>query len=158
MHIGKLTSLKSAQGTCHLRNYCPLDGDRKGVCIDYRPGKTWPTDASFSNRPPENVRRHDVSEGFPRERRLEEQRFRPIGFLLTNALLLANCSQITNYTYARKIFTNTKFESDLAACRHQNSSVSAFQTPPPDQRTQLDDATVRDCMKTKGYMIETEAR
>jgi hypothetical protein len=27
-----------------------------------------------------------------------------------------------------------------------------------EQRTQLDDAAVRDCMKTKGYKIETEGR
>jgi hypothetical protein len=36
--------------------------------------------------------------------------------------------------------------------------ISAFQATPPDQRAQLDDAMVRDCMKTKGYKIDTEPR
>jgi hypothetical protein len=83
---------------------------------------------------------------------------RPVVFLLASTLVLAGCSQITDYSYSRKNFTTSTFESDLAACRHRNSSFSAFQAPRQEQRAQLDDAAVRDCMMTKGYKIETEGR
>jgi hypothetical protein len=83
---------------------------------------------------------------------------RPVVFLLASTLVLAGCTQITDYNYSRKNFTTPTFESDLAACRHPNAPFSAFQPTPQEQRAQLDDAAVRDCMKTKGYKIETEGR
>ena len=50
------------------------------------------------------------------------------------------------------------FEADLSACRHRSPSISAFQTPSQGQRAQLNDATVQDCVMTKGYKIGTEGR
>jgi hypothetical protein len=38
------------------------------------------------------------------------------------------------------------------------SPVTSYQEVPRGQQPLLDDATVRDCMKAKGYKIETEAR
>jgi hypothetical protein len=81
---------------------------------------------------------------------------RAAGFLLGSALFLAGCSQAINYTYSKKNFTTTTFESDLSACRHQPSPIAAYQASSPEQRTQLDDTMVRDCMKAKGYKIESE--
>jgi ABC-type uncharacterized transport system involved in gliding motility auxiliary subunit len=83
---------------------------------------------------------------------------RAMGFLLASNLFLTACSQVINYTYSKKNFTSPTFETDLSACRHQSPSISAFQATPPDQRAQLDDAMVRDCMKTRGYKIDTEPR
>src|SRR5271154_5991940 len=83
---------------------------------------------------------------------------RPVVFLMASTFVLVGCSQITDYSYSRKNFTTSTFESDLAACRRPNASFSAFQATPQEQRTQLDDAAVRDCMKTKGYKVETEGR
>jgi hypothetical protein len=68
------------------------------------------------------------------------------------------CSHGINYTYSKKNFTVPTFKADLSTCRHKDSFVRAHQAIPPDQRASMDDATVRDCMKTKGYKIETEAR
>ena len=82
---------------------------------------------------------------------------RPMGLLVGSTLCLAARSQVTEYTYSRKNFTAPTFESDLAACRHANS-VSSYQSPPPKQSAQLDDAAVRDCMQAKGYKIEPEGR
>ena len=83
---------------------------------------------------------------------------RAMGFLLGSTLLLTACSQAINYTYSKKNFTSPTFDADLSACRRQSPSISAFQATPSDQRAQLDDAMVRDCMKTKGYKIDTEPR
>ena len=80
------------------------------------------------------------------------------GFLLGSALLLAACSQAINYTYSKKNFTSPTFEADLSACKHHKSPVTAYQRVRGGNRPPLDDATVRDCMKAKGYKIETEAR
>jgi hypothetical protein len=60
--------------------------------------------------------------------------------LLGSTFFLTACSQAINYTYSKKNFTSPKFEADLSACR----------------RAQLDEAMVPDCMKTKGYKIDTE--
>ena len=83
---------------------------------------------------------------------------RAAGSLLLSTFLLAACSQAINYTYSKKNFTNPTFEADLSACRRPNSSISAFQATPQEQRAQLDDSMVRDCMKAKGYRIETETK
>jgi hypothetical protein len=79
------------------------------------------------------------------------------GFLLGSTLLLAACSQAINYTYSRKNFTSPTFEADLSACELHKSTITAYQKIPREQQPRLDDAAVRDCMKAKGYKIETEA-
>jgi hypothetical protein len=79
-----------------------------------------------------------------------------IGILLGSVLGLVSCSQITNYTYSRNNLNSSTFESDLAACGHPSSSMSAFQSP--TQLAQPDDAMVRECMKNKGYKVEAEPR
>jgi hypothetical protein len=74
--------------------------------------------------------------------------------LLGCVVVLADCSQAIDYTYSKRNFWSSTFEADLSACRHRSPSISAFQTPSQEQRTQLDDAAVRDCMMTKGYKTE----
>jgi hypothetical protein len=81
-----------------------------------------------------------------------------MGFLLGSALFLAACTRAINYTYSKKNFTSPTFEADLSACKHGKSPVTSYQEVPRGQQPLLDDATVRDCMKAKGYKIETEAR
>jgi PBP1b-binding outer membrane lipoprotein LpoB len=81
-----------------------------------------------------------------------------IGFLLGSALFLAGCSQAINYTYSKKNFTSPTFEADLSACKHHKSPVTSYQGVPRGQQPPLDDATVRGCMKEKGYNIEMETK
>ena len=83
---------------------------------------------------------------------------RAAGFLVGSTLFLMGCSQAIDYTYSRKNFSSSTFEADLSACKRQGPSISAFQTPPQEKRTQLDDAAVRDCMMAKGYKIGTEGQ
>ncbi len=83
---------------------------------------------------------------------------RAICFLLGSTFLLVSCSQALDYTYSKKNFTTSSFQADLSACRQRTRSISAFQTPPPEQLAQLDDAAERDCMISKGYTISTEGR
>jgi hypothetical protein len=78
--------------------------------------------------------------------------------LLGCVVMLTGCSQALDYTYSKRNFTSLTFQADLSACKHQCPSISAFQTPSQEQRAQLDDAAVQDCMITKGYKIETEGR
>ena len=80
------------------------------------------------------------------------------GVLFGSALLLTACSQAINFTYSKKNFTSPTFESDLSACKHHKSPITAYQEIPRAQLTPPDDATVHDCMKSKGYKIETEVR
>jgi hypothetical protein len=79
-------------------------------------------------------------------------------FLLGCVMLMAGCSQAIDYTYSKRNFASSTFEADLSACRHRSPPISAFQTLTQEQRAQLDDASVRDCMVAKGYKIETEGR
>jgi ABC-type glycerol-3-phosphate transport system substrate-binding protein len=76
--------------------------------------------------------------------------------LLASVLVLPACSQAINYTYSKRNFTSSAFEADLSACKHHRSSVTAYQPSPREQQDEMDEATVRDCMKTKGYKIESE--
>jgi hypothetical protein len=80
------------------------------------------------------------------------------GFLLGSALLLPACSQAINYTYSKRNFASPTFEADLSTCKHHKSAITAYQLNPREQQAPLDDATIRDCMKAKGYTIEMEAR
>jgi hypothetical protein len=75
-----------------------------------------------------------------------------------STLFLAACSQAINYTYSKRNFASPTFEADLSTCKHHKSPITAYQTRPQEQQAPLDDATVRDCMKAKGYTIEMEAR
>ena len=88
---------------------------------------------------------------------VDGHRMKATGFLLGSTLLLAACSQAINYTYSRKNFTSPTFEADLSACKLHKSTITAYQRF-AEQQPPLDDAAVRDCMKAKGYKIETEAR
>ena len=83
---------------------------------------------------------------------------RATAFLLGSTLLLAACSQPSTTRTRKRTSRGPTFEADLSAYGHHNSSVTAFQANPQEQRAQLEDAIVRDCMKAKGYKIEMEAR
>ena len=80
------------------------------------------------------------------------------GFLLGSTLLLAACSQAINYTYSRKNFTSPTFEAKISHANSTSQPITAYPKIPREQQPPLDDAAVRDCMKAKGYKIETEAR
>jgi hypothetical protein len=75
---------------------------------------------------------------------------------LGGCLCLTACSQAIDYNYSKR--GTTRFEADLAACRHKNASASAFQATTSNQRAQLDGAAMRDCMAAKGYKVDTEPR
>jgi hypothetical protein len=76
------------------------------------------------------------------------------GLLLGCVLMLAGCSQAANYTYSKRNFTSQTFEADLSGCKRHQSPVNAYQAEPQE----LQEAQVRDCMKAKGYNVETEAQ
>ena len=87
---------------------------------------------------------------------LEPSRMKAACCLLGSNLLLAACSDVISYTYSKANFTSLAFEADLSTCKHFKSST-AYQAP-VGRENSLDDATVRYCMKAKGYKIEMEAR
>ena len=67
---------------------------------------------------------------------------RVMSTVLTSALLLSGCSQINEQFYSKKAFNSQSFDADIAECKHQ--------------KKRADDAMVRDCMKAKGYTVETQ--
>jgi hypothetical protein len=75
---------------------------------------------------------------------------------LTSALLFSGCSQINEQFYSKKAFNSQSFDADIAECKHQNTSFMALQSPPADLKKRADDAMVRECMKAKGYTVETQ--
>jgi uncharacterized protein YceK len=76
--------------------------------------------------------------------------------VLTSALLLSGCSQISEHFYSKGNFNSQSFEAEIAECKRQNASFMAWQSPATDAKERADDAVVRECMKAKGYTIETE--
>jgi PBP1b-binding outer membrane lipoprotein LpoB len=81
-----------------------------------------------------------------------------ISALLVSALLLTGCSQAIDYFYSKDNFTARSFDADLSECRRQSPSIAALQASVAEQRVEIDDAIVRDCMTAKGYKIETETK
>ena len=77
---------------------------------------------------------------------------------LGGCLCLTACSQAIDYTYSKRDFTTPRFEADLAACRRQNASALAFQATTSNQRAQLDENAMRDCMAAKGYKVDIAPR
>jgi hypothetical protein len=78
--------------------------------------------------------------------------------MLTCALLVAGCSQMSDHFYSKGNFTAQSFDADISQCKRQNPSFVAMQSYAAADRRQLDDAMVRDCMKAKGYTIQTESK
>jgi uncharacterized protein YceK len=74
---------------------------------------------------------------------------------LTSALLLSGCSQINEQFYSKKAFNSQSFDTDIAECKHHNASFMALQSPSADLKERADDAMIRECMRSKGYAIET---
>jgi hypothetical protein len=76
-------------------------------------------------------------------------------FLLFGCVvMLAGCGQANNYTYSKKNFTSPIFEADLSECKRHRSPITAYQ----GVQREIREPQVRDCMKTKGYRIETEVQ
>jgi hypothetical protein len=44
----------------------------------------------------------------------------------------------------------------MAECKRQNPSFMALQNPPVDVKERANDAMVRECMKARGYTVETQ--
>ena len=77
--------------------------------------------------------------------------------LFGSNLLLAACSEAASYTYSKANFTSPAFKADLAACKHFKSST-AYRAGPGGREPALDDATVGECMKSKGYIVRLETK
>jgi hypothetical protein len=80
---------------------------------------------------------------------------------LIGAFLVAGCTQVTDQLYSKKNFTAQSFNTDFSECNHQNPSFAAIQTyaaEPKDRGPQVDDVMVRECMKAKGYTLQTESK
>ena len=77
--------------------------------------------------------------------------------LFGSNLLLAACSEAATYTYSKANFTSPAFKADLAACKHFKSST-AYRAGPGGREAALDDATVGECMKSKGYIVRLETK
>ena len=77
--------------------------------------------------------------------------------LFGSNLLLAACSEAASYTYSKANFTSPVFKADLAACKHFKSST-AYRAGPGGREPALDDATVGECMKSKGYIVRLETK
>jgi uncharacterized protein YceK len=80
---------------------------------------------------------------------------RVVSIVLTSALLLSACSRISEHFYSKKGFDSQSFEADVAECKRQNSSFLTLQSPAADVKERADDVMIRECMKAKGYTIET---
>ena len=80
---------------------------------------------------------------------------RVMGTLLTSALLLSGCSQVSEHFYSKKSFNSQSFEADIADCKRQNVAFMALASQPSDAKERADDVMVRECMRAKGYTIET---
>jgi PBP1b-binding outer membrane lipoprotein LpoB len=51
---------------------------------------------------------------------------RVMGTVLTSALLLSGCSQISEHFYSKKNFNSQSFEGDIADCKRQNVAFMAL--------------------------------
>jgi hypothetical protein len=80
---------------------------------------------------------------------------RVVSIVLTSALLVSGCSQIGENVYSKKDFTSQSFQADMSECKRQNSSFLTLQSPAADVKERADDVMIRECMKAKGYAIET---
>jgi hypothetical protein len=63
---------------------------------------------------------------------------------------------LSEHFYSKKTFNSQSFEVDVAECKRQNASFLALQSSSAEAKERADDATVRECMKAKGYTVETE--
>jgi len=81
-------------------------------------------------------------------------------FLALTALLSSGCAQVSGQFYTKKGFTSKSFAADSSECKRQNPSFVAIRGAAnnKDGASYVDDATVRDCMKAKGYNIQLEMR
>jgi hypothetical protein len=76
--------------------------------------------------------------------------------VLTIALLVAGCSQVIDQFYSKRNFDTQSFNADISECKERNASLVAMHVDAVEPDNQVDDATVRECMKAKGYMIQLE--
>jgi hypothetical protein len=77
--------------------------------------------------------------------------------LFGSNLLLAACSEAASYTYSKANFTSPAFKADLSACKHFKSST-VYRAGAGGREAALDDATVGECMKAKGYTVQLETK
>ena len=86
---------------------------------------------------------------------------KPTRAVLACSLLLSGCSQMSDHFYSKAHFNAQSFDADISECQRQNPSFVAMQSyasDTEDRRRQIDDAMVPDCMKAKGYTIQTESK
>jgi hypothetical protein len=80
---------------------------------------------------------------------------------MTVSLLISGCTQVNDQFYSKKNFTSQSFRADLSQCKRQNPSfvaIQSFVADSQDRASHVDNAMVRDCMKTKGYDIQVQTK
>jgi PBP1b-binding outer membrane lipoprotein LpoB len=78
--------------------------------------------------------------------------------VLTSALLLAGCSQVIDQFYSKKEFNMQSFQTDISECKKRSPSFVAMRVNAVEPKAEVDDAMVRECMISKGYMVQFETK
>ena len=80
------------------------------------------------------------------------------GSVLTTALLLAGCTQVVDQFYSKNDFNTQSFRADISECRERSPSFVALRMKAEDTTAQADDPIVRECMISKGYVVQFETK
>ena len=80
------------------------------------------------------------------------------GTVLTSAILAAGCTQVIDQFYSKSDFDMESFRADISECKERNASLVAMRVNADDSKAQADDQIVRDCMTSKGYMVQLETK
>ena len=78
--------------------------------------------------------------------------------VLTSALLAAGCTQVIDQSYSKNDFDMQSFRADISECKERSSSFVAMRVNAEDSKAQLNDELVRECMTSKGYMVQLETK
>jgi hypothetical protein len=81
-----------------------------------------------------------------------------VSTVLTGALIIAGCSQVIDQFYSKKNFDAQSFNADISECKERNPSSVAMHVDIAQSTEAVDDAIIRECMKAKGYAVQTEAK
>jgi len=78
--------------------------------------------------------------------------------LLSSALLVAGCTQVIDQSYSKDDFNTQSFQADIAQCKERSSSFVAMRMNGDDSKAPADDEIIRECMTSKGYMVQLETK
>jgi len=80
------------------------------------------------------------------------------GTLLSCALLVAGCTQVIDQFYSKDDFNTQSFQADIAQCKERSASLVAMRMNADNSKAQADDEIIRECMTSKGYMVQLETK